>query len=429
MGWAHDRNRWWSNQYAAGSMAFRYALMSMECPCRYAGDRGVGQRAAGSIYLPLVDSNHRDQPLIGLAEKKEKSLGLEDRGRSQTRGQGPGTQRQGPGPGGRDPGPRGRNPDPGGRDLEDGSWSNLFMEYFSPIAGNNMTFFIGLYNLHRIITLPCRSFSDALAVGMRRCPHSGDRPELAETRNIGIKDDDSDRTPGACMASVAILGLSSGRAIWFRKSCGGVYGSVPRNSERENLGEAKDQEDEEVEPRSRNRGSSCLILLALLVPLELVKAVMDFQEGLRAGFLFVFSILDAPLVLMFTAICPSEVRHHQCWDDLASCFHGTRSVPRHALSKSGGLEKHLSETHRFKDEPRGWMDLSPGTLRIFVWEPDGCVDLQGDLPVYLFEMKSSSSGRLSLIARLFGAVSSFTSSSYPLGSLKDGTRCVRLVNL
>ncbi|KAF3521867.1 hypothetical protein F2Q69_00048437 [Brassica cretica] len=31
--------------------------------------------------------------------------------------------------------------------------------------------------------------------------------------------------------------------------------------------------------------------------------------------------------------------------------------------------------------------------------------------------------------RLFGAVPSFVSSSYPLGSLKDGTRCVRLVNL
>ena len=49
------------------------------------------------------------------------------------------------------------------------------------------------------------------------------------------------------MASVAILGLSSGRALWFHESCGGVYGSVPRNSERENLGEAEDQEDEEVE--------------------------------------------------------------------------------------------------------------------------------------------------------------------------------------
>ncbi|WZZ08353.1 hypothetical protein YC2023_094274 [Brassica napus] len=107
-----------------------------------------------------------------------------------------------------------------------------------------------LYKFHRSITLPCRSFSDALALGMRRCPHGGDQPELAET----------------------ILGLSSGRAIWFHESFGGVYGSVPRNYERENLGEAKDQEDEE--------------------------AVMDFQEGLRAGFLAVFSILDAPLVLI-----------------------------------------------------------------------------------------------------------------------------------
>ena len=41
-----------------------------------------------------------------------------------------------------------------------------------------------------------------------------------------------------------------------------------------------------------------MIPLALLVPLELVKAVMDFHEGLRAGLLAAFSILDAPLVLM-----------------------------------------------------------------------------------------------------------------------------------
>ncbi|KAH0928974.1 LOW QUALITY PROTEIN: hypothetical protein HID58_014701 [Brassica napus] len=38
-------------------------------------------------------------------------------------------------------------------------------------------------------------------------------------------------------------------------------------------------------------------------------------------------------------------------------------------------------------------------IRIFVREPDGCVDLQRDLPVYLFDSNSSSSGRLSLIAR------------------------------
>ena len=37
-----------------------------------------------------------------------------------------------------------------------------------------------------------------------------------------------------------------------------------------------------------------MILLALLAPLELVKAVMDFHSGLRAGLLITFSILDAP---------------------------------------------------------------------------------------------------------------------------------------
>ncbi|KAH0867136.1 hypothetical protein HID58_074158 [Brassica napus] len=61
-------------------------------------------------------------------------------------------------------------------------------------------------------------------------------------------------------------------ALWLDELCGGVYGSGPRNSKRENLGEAKNQEDEE--------------------------AVMHFKEGLRAGFLAAFSILDAPLVLM-----------------------------------------------------------------------------------------------------------------------------------
>ncbi|KAF3576670.1 hypothetical protein DY000_02031652 [Brassica cretica] len=31
---AHGRNRWRSSRYAVGSMKLRYALMSMECPCR-----------------------------------------------------------------------------------------------------------------------------------------------------------------------------------------------------------------------------------------------------------------------------------------------------------------------------------------------------------------------------------------------------------
>ncbi|KAF2593351.1 hypothetical protein F2Q70_00043184 [Brassica cretica] len=162
--------------------------------------------------------------------RQEKSLGLEDGARSQTRGQGPVTGGRTQTCGQGDLGPRGRNPDPGGRDLEDGSWRN------------NLTFFIGLYKLHRSITLPCRSFSDALALGA-----GVGRKFDGEAGNISIKDDASNHTPGACAAFVAILGLSSGRALWFHESCGGVYGSVPRNSERENLGEAKDQENEEAE--------------------------------------------------------------------------------------------------------------------------------------------------------------------------------------
>ncbi|KAF3595381.1 hypothetical protein DY000_02022234 [Brassica cretica] len=246
-----------------GSMALRYDLMSMECPCRYAGDRGLGQYNLALAAVELVSSGYGrlglpslgrsyvleyflfllDLGRILLAQagylingrfpfilRHEKSLGLEDGRRSQTRGQGPGTHGQRPGPGGRDPGLRGGNLDPRGRDLEDGSWRN------------NMTLFIGLYKLHRIIMLPCRSFSDALALGA-----GVGRKFDGEAGNIDIKGNASDHTPGACAASVAILSLSSGRTIWFHESCGVVNGSVPRNPERENLGEAKDQEDEEVE--------------------------------------------------------------------------------------------------------------------------------------------------------------------------------------
>ncbi|KAG5414508.1 hypothetical protein IGI04_002075 [Brassica rapa subsp. trilocularis] len=52
------------------------------------------------------------------------------------------------------------------------SW-NIFPQQFAPYflaaclkTGNTMTFFIGLYKLHRSIRLPCRSFSDAVALGL-----------------------------------------------------------------------------------------------------------------------------------------------------------------------------------------------------------------------------------------------------------------------
>ncbi|KAF2556413.1 hypothetical protein F2Q68_00015322 [Brassica cretica] len=101
---AHGRNRWWSSRYAAGSMELRYTLMSMECPCR--------KIPSSLSWLP-------DKWKISFILSQEKSIGLENGGRSQIRGQGPvtggschtwgqgpGTHRQEPGPGGRDLGPR-----------------------------------------------------------------------------------------------------------------------------------------------------------------------------------------------------------------------------------------------------------------------------------------------------------------------------------
>ncbi|KAF3527453.1 hypothetical protein DY000_02040221 [Brassica cretica] len=251
------------------------SLMSMECPCRYAGNRGLGQLVReeglicvesclggcriGELWLwtssaPLfrevvcigilpLSLRFRKKPSCPswLPDKWKISIYLKAReitwpGRrskvpdsgtwtrdteagTRTWGQGPGTKRQEPGP-----------------------WKTEAGEV------NNMTFFIGLYKLHRIIMMPCRSFLDALALDETLPPWWGyagvGRKFDGEAGNIGIKGDVSDHTPGACAAFVAILGLSSGRAIWFHESCGGVYGSVPKNSESENLGDTKDQGDE-----------------------------------------------------------------------------------------------------------------------------------------------------------------------------------------
>ncbi|KAH0910777.1 LOW QUALITY PROTEIN: hypothetical protein HID58_034098 [Brassica napus] len=157
---------------------------------------------------------------------------------------------------------------------------------------------------------------------------------------------------------------------------------------------------------------------------------MDFQVGLRAGFLDAFSILDAPLgtFSMFvlvpgdnladswyrsrspghwkhwlnsvidpwalsttTAICPSEVSHHQCWDDLASCFHGTQRI-------LGMLSQNL-EVRGCDPRLYGLSSRNPEAGWTLVKELVACMDL--------------SPGTL----------------SYPFGSLKDGTRCFRLLNL
>ncbi|WZY88535.1 hypothetical protein YC2023_045270 [Brassica napus] len=144
-----------------------------------------------------------------------------------------------------------------------------------------MTFFIGLYKLHRSITLPLLIVLRCTCARCERiCSLVGDDETLPLRwgfARIGRKFDEEARN--ACIKGDA---SAHTQALWLHESCGGVYGSGPRNSKRENLGETKDQ------------GFSCLILPALCVPLELVKAVMDFQERLRAGFLAAFITLDAP---------------------------------------------------------------------------------------------------------------------------------------
>uniref|UniRef100_A0A0D3D4P2 Uncharacterized protein n=1 Tax=Brassica oleracea var. oleracea TaxID=109376 RepID=A0A0D3D4P2_BRAOL len=89
---------------------------------------------------------------------------------------------QGPGPGGRDPGPVGRNPDPGGRDpgprgrdpgprgRDPGPWGTLYVAPYYHAA---------LLVVLRCTCARCKRIC-SLVGDMRRCPHGGDRPELAE---------------------------------------------------------------------------------------------------------------------------------------------------------------------------------------------------------------------------------------------------------
>ncbi|KAF3594558.1 hypothetical protein DY000_02022348 [Brassica cretica] len=114
---AHGRNRWWSR---------RYAFMSMECPCRCAGDRGLGQKIPSSLsWLP-------DKWKISVYLKAGEITWPGRWRKVPYLGAGTCDRRQDPylGAGTRDP--EAENRTLGGMDLEDESWSNLFMEYFSP---------------------------------------------------------------------------------------------------------------------------------------------------------------------------------------------------------------------------------------------------------------------------------------------------------
>ncbi|WZZ34587.1 hypothetical protein YC2023_017988 [Brassica napus] len=234
----------------------------------------------------------------------------------------------------RDPGPRGRNPDPGDRDLEDGSWRN------------NMTFFIRLYKFHRSITLPCRSFSDALALGA-----GVGRKFDGEARNISIKG----------------LSGSTNRV----EECMGQYPGILRGR---------------ILARLRIRRTKRLNKIRR----PKLRILMLDSIGLDGTF------------SMFILV-PG--------DNLVDSWYRSRS-PGHVVCVSSILQ---SAPRRFEDVIGGSMDFHPGTRRL-----DGLYSRNSLLAWNLVQEP---------LGRIFGPVSSFASSSYLLGSLKDGTRCVRLLNL
>ncbi|KAH0938839.1 LOW QUALITY PROTEIN: hypothetical protein HID58_006300, partial [Brassica napus] len=247
-----------------------------------------------------------------------------------------------------------------------------------------------------------------------------------EAGNVGIKGDASDHTPGACAlysaSAQAWLSSSTNRV----EECMGQYPGILRGRILARLRIRRTKRlNKTRRPKLKilmldSTGLACASRACKGVDVVVVASCL--VSGLYLDFGGTFSMF----VLMpgdnlvdswcrsrslgvFYFNLPPAVSHNQLWDNLALCSHGIR-----------GILGMLSQNLKVERNPEaGW---------IVVKESAGCVDLQGDLLVYPFDSKSSSPGRLLLIPRLFGAVSSFASSSYPLKRLKDETICVRLVN-
>ncbi|KAH0855477.1 LOW QUALITY PROTEIN: hypothetical protein HID58_007972, partial [Brassica napus] len=256
-----------------------------------------------------------------------------------------------------------------------------------------------------------------------------------EAGNVGIKGDASDHTPGACAlysaSAQAWLSSSTNRV----EECMGQYPGILRGRILARLRIRR------TKRLNKTRRPKLKILMLDSTGLACASRACKGCNGLSGGSpcrspcCLLASSQDCTLtfggtfsmfVLMpgdnlvdswcrsrslgvFYFNLPPAVSHNQLWDNLALCSHGIR-----------GILGMLSQNLKVERNPEaGW---------IVVKESAGCVDLQGDLLVYPFDSKSSSPGRLLLIPRLFGAVSSFASSSYPLKRLKDETICVRLVN-
>ncbi|KAH0858937.1 LOW QUALITY PROTEIN: hypothetical protein HID58_087198 [Brassica napus] len=295
-------------------------------------------------------------------------------------------------------------------------------------------------------------------IKMRRCPHGGDWSELVangEAGNVCIKGDAFSHTPNTCAASVAILGLSSGRT----SECMGQDPGILRGR---------------ILARLRIRGMRSfnktrrpklrILILDSAGPACASSACkscngLSFRSSCRSPYWGMFSMFvlvpgDNLVESWYESRSLGHVGHNRCWDDLASCFHGTRrtlgmlfqNMKIHPPETRGswmrfsinwrlyGLSSRNPEAEwTFIPKPGGWMDFRLGTRRLdglsswnplagwtIVLEPGGW----GPSRIF-FDSKSPPSGRPSLIARSvffyqnLGA-SSNALSSYNWGDLKTG---------
>ncbi|KAF3588357.1 hypothetical protein F2Q69_00029018 [Brassica cretica] len=161
----------------------------------------------------------------------------------------------------------GQDPDPGlgTRNMEAGTWKpeagvisswNIFPQQFAPYflvsclkAGNSMIFFIGLLEFHHVLGCTCARSERIHSLIGDIWP--GEWAIILDSIHTRGLDQDLVNALRAAItvaqdqveylySTLVQAGLQFAflEALWFHESRGGVYGSGPRNSERENLGEA-----------------------------------------------------------------------------------------------------------------------------------------------------------------------------------------------
>ncbi|KAG5393482.1 hypothetical protein IGI04_023445 [Brassica rapa subsp. trilocularis] len=260
---------------------------------------------------------------------------------------------EGPRPGGQGPVTGGRNQDPRGRDLEDRSWSNLFMEYFSPTV--------------------CPLFSGFICTCTRCeriCSLVGD--DLVNTLRVDI----------------TIVRYQVGPATFFF--------SFIRMRHCPTVGICRSWQ--------KFRPDISLRFLRLSGSTNRVEECMGQDPGILRGRILArlrirrtkrLNKTRRPKLRILMLDSTGLACASRAYKFFRGCDRRLYRLSSRNLEAGGTLVK----------EPVACMDLSPGTLR----------------------GPSRISFRLEVVfVGLFGAVSSFASSSYPSGSLKDGTRCVRL---